>query len=161
MDKGKKSKKKTITINKTPLGSKFGGKKNFLKNTVGNFLIDTNYAGNVFYNEEDRNLYQKWEFIVTETAGVYYLKNAQTELFLTSDEVGNLYTTIGKTCPYQKWIIMTTSDPDLFLIVNSANDFVIDCNKMNIIMLNRLESEKYADVPKEILFKIYQFLPKK
>lgn len=161
MDK-KKSKKKTIKLNKTPLATKLGGKSYYMDNKFCTQRLDSNFFGEVFLNQFlVRNFYQKWEYIVTDTPGIYYLKNVITGLFLTSNQIGDLYTTIFEGTAYQKWKIMATSEKEIYVFINYGNEFVLDCNVMNMIYLNKLSSEQYEDAKTNILYFIYQNLPKK
>ncbi len=165
MDKGKKGGKvKTITITKTPLATKLGGKNYYVVNRFCGRYLDNNGSGNLFYNDEstERDPYQKWNFAATDTPGVYNIKSIKTELYLTSNEIGDLnVSTIQTESSYQKWIIMSSSETECYVIINSANGFVLTCNKMDNLLMKIIEDNQYQDCQINILFKIFQYKSKK
>jgi hypothetical protein len=165
MDKGKKGGKvKTITITKTPLATKLGGKNYYVVNRFCGRYLDNNASGNLFYNDEssERDQYQKWNFSSTDCPGVYNIKSIKTELYLSSNEIGDLNVSPAELeSSYQKWIIMSTSEPECYVIMNSGNGFVLTCNKMDNLLMNILQESQYQDSQVNLLFKIFQYKAKK
>jgi len=153
--------KKTIKINKNIPVTFFGGKKNYIFNTFCKSYLDSNNAGDVFYLEKERIVFQKWEFLKSSNSSSYYLKNSQTGLFLSSDPSGEIFSTVSNETSYQMWNIYSTSEKDLYTILNKGNEFVLDCTIRNTLYLNMMDDSNLEDAKKNILFKIYQTLPKK
>jgi hypothetical protein len=168
MDKGKKGGKggkiKSITLNKTPLATKLGGKNLYIVSRYCGRYTDTNNAGNVFFNEEssERDKYQKWNLIATETPGVYSIRGINTDMYLTSNERGDINTRfLDNETNYQKWSIMTCSEAECYVITNYGNNYILSCNKMDQILMNNLEDSYFEDCPTNILFRMFQYKPKK
>lgn len=161
MDKKKKTNKKTTKV--TNLATKIGSKSYFMKNKSCYYFLDNNLVGNVFYNECDRNLYQKWEFIVTDTIGAYYLKNVITTLYLTSNVLGDLTGSLAdeSISSYQKWYVYLTSIPEVYVFTNFGNNYSLDCNKTNQLYINKLSDQMKEDLPNNVLFDIFQKKPPK
>jgi hypothetical protein len=159
--KNKPKGKKTIKINKKNTVTLFGGKKNYIFNIFCKAHLDCNNAGDVFYHEKERTFFQKWEFVKPTISGSYYLKNSQTSLFLSSDPSGEIFGTPTNLTSYQMWNIYSTSEKDLYIVANKGNEFVLDCNIRNTLFLNIIDESNLEDAKKNILFKIYQTLPKR
>jgi hypothetical protein len=153
--------KKTVKINKNNQVTFFGGKKNYIFNIFCKSYLDSNNAGDVFYLEKERIVFQKWEFLKSSNSGSYYLKNCQTGLFLSSDPSGEIFSTVSNETSYQMWNIYSASEKDLYVVTNKGNEFVLDCSIRNTLYLNMMDECNLEDAKKNILFKIYQILPKK
>jgi hypothetical protein len=158
MDKGKKkSKVKTVKMPKT-LNNRQGGKSNYLRNNYNSMYLCSNLNGNVYLNELSPN---KWEFIITDTAGVYYLKYLPTGLCLSSNESGDLFTTLLEWSSYQKWKLMNTSELQVYALVNSGNGFVLFSNNDDKLLLYEISDKDYDDAQPNKLFFTFPAFPKK
>jgi len=76
----------------------------------------------------NRGVYQKWEFVGTDTPGVYYIRNAQTQFVLSSNSKGDIFTDILTYASTQQWIVYPHTENSV--IRNFSNEFVLDTGKM-------------------------------
>ena len=147
---------KSIEVKPNKL-NKYVSKTNFNKtNFILSFLaykfLDTNSEGYVFLEEQERDLYQKWEFIKASDKGFYNIRNCLTLKYLTSNENSEIFVCDENTSLYSMWAIYETSEKEMYIIVNNNNS-LLQLNITDTLYLN--ENLDFKRIDKKALFKIF------
>lgn len=136
MDKKGKGKGKDITVgfsNSKASLTKYNNKLLFVRSVDANMLLDANYVGKVVLSDPDNNrqVYQKFEVVMTETPSVYWMKSVLSGLFLSGDEVGNVFCELQDVySSFQKWYLLETT-VGTTVIKNFANNLGITVSLLN------------------------------
>jgi hypothetical protein len=139
--KGGKGKGKVVTVNLTNKAvTRFNSKLFFVRSVDANMLLDANYVGKIVLSDPDNNrqVYQKFEFSSTETPGVYTMKSVLSGLFLSGDEVGNIFADVQDTYnSFQKWYILETT-AGTYCIRNYSSNLAITVSLLNELYCREL-----------------------
>ena len=144
--KGKGKKVEVNIINKVV--TRLHQRSFFIKSCDSAGLLDSNYVGRVVLSESDNNrqVYQKWEFNATDTPGVYTLKSILSGLLLSGDELGNVFTdVVDQYNSFQKWYCLETTSGN-FVIKNYSSNLALTNSILNDLYSREVPGSKMAKV---------------
>jgi hypothetical protein len=135
----------------------------FIRSVDAGMLMDANYVGKVVLSEPDNNrqIYQKFEFTASEVPGVYMIKSVLSGLYLCGDELGNVFTDLHDHYnTFQKWNCTETTAGS-FVIKNHSSNLAICVSLLNDIFSKEIpgptkqkvlegKETKIAEVPGDI-----------